>query len=467
MLTVELQEKVNKFNNKYNVNFDVEEMETDARISSTFEGFSFQKKAEKVAHGERYFKTLKKLLEKSLTAKTKIKAEADYNLTDFNVRSFINEYEDILAHRNNDLKSPRERDRFEGFNSSSLLDKVKAITNSYNKTVHGIWADKILNDKEKFTFEDLKAITDSATRSLDSKINKTEEMIHKNLVNVIYAKQAMEKVRQSRTGWWKFWNLLKNYRENKYLESLNEKLETYKKAKLPVEKILAEAPQQILKNAYDKPVKAQEINKEEPVVFDVYKKVRKIIAKDLKMKENLTEDILKALTVPKRWNQDLQRTFLNTTITKALIEKVQTCNQEFDSFVGNGSSVENQMKKVVGGVFEKAYDLVSTIGYVDTKEQIASAQIITDVVLKKLSPVAFDPKLLEQFANGYVINNADEYNKITDLYANDQEMIEAKQRYEEMKSKITVPEASGSLSGPIVEPIQQTGKVIQPIVEKK
>jgi hypothetical protein len=106
-------------------------------------------------------------------------------------------------------------------------------------------------------------------------------------------------------------------------------------------------------------------------------------------------------------------------------------------------------------MFEKAFPTPSTLGYVnDEKQQLLVSQIIVDALLKKVSPVALNPALA-QFANGYVLNNANEYSGITGFYAHDDVMIQAKEEYNAMNvERVNISEVSGD-NAPIVQPVEK------------
>ena len=48
MISIELQEKINKFNDNYGINFNLESIENAAKISDTIDSFKFNKKGIKM-----------------------------------------------------------------------------------------------------------------------------------------------------------------------------------------------------------------------------------------------------------------------------------------------------------------------------------------------------------------------------------------------------------------------------------
>jgi hypothetical protein len=121
-----------------------------------------------------------------------------------------------------------------------------------------------------------------------------------------------------------------------------------------------------------------------------------------------------------------------------------------------------QMLYFVESMFEKAFPMPVTLGYSEDKDIIVAAQVITDAVLKKLSPVALNPDELGVFANGYVVNNPNAYVNITGIAETDTPMIDAKNAFNAMSSdKVEVFEAITENNAPIVQPVQKDSPSIQ------
>lgn len=468
MISVELQNKLNKFNETYHVRFDIEGMESDVlKFAKTDDDFMFESVDDEVAYKENYYDVMKRLLRSSLNARTKISAEGKYSLDDFNVVRFLHDYEDLMAQKNAESKEPRDRAPFENTKFNDLLDRAKGITQPYNQSVYGIWADKIADAKDKFSFRDLRAVTDRAINAIEASLDGGNDTYKRSdLVNVVYAKAAMEKVRESRTGWWKFWNLLENYREYRYLEDLSKKVTEYRESLYPVNEILENAPQEILKNAYENPTASkdgvEQAAGQRRQLTNVEEKMKEVI-KEPATKDSLTEEILKSL--PEGGFPDaLKENFLKTQILPQMMDKMQECNRDFDRVIENRlMTPETQMLYVVEKMYDKVFPMSVTLGYTDEKDQILAAQVITDAVLKKLSPVALDPEKLGQFADGYVVNNANAYSNITGFRADDPAMTEARQAFNAMKvDKVEVPEAADVSNAPMVQPIQNSAPVARP-----
>ena len=163
---------------------------------------------------------------------------------------FVRQFEDIMKLNNAESSNPRKRSEFEGYKLDTLLNKIKESTKEYDKPIYSIWADKVLN--KKLSYEDLKKITDESIQSIGTiNENRAQQVDRKKLSNVVFAYEAMVKIRESRGGWWKAFHLWQNYKESKYLEDLSTKRQEYLQNKYPVQDIFKEASKSIMKKVYD------------------------------------------------------------------------------------------------------------------------------------------------------------------------------------------------------------------------
>ena len=158
---------------------------------------------------------------------------------------------------------------------------------------------------------------------------------------------------------------------------------------------------------------------------------------------------------------------MNSVVTDALINEAQQANKRFDEIVGDGGNAQKQLVHCVRQVFQRAYLLTSSVGYMDVKEQLVAAQVMTDVVMKKLSPVAFETETYAKFANGYVLNNPKEFSDVTEMDGTEYAFTEAKKAYDGMdREGIKVNEVNVE-NGAVVPPVENVPKVNAPVIDKK
>lgn len=111
-------------------------------------------------------------------------------------------------------------------------------------------------------------------------------------------------------------------------------------------------------------------------------------------------------------------------------------------------------------------------------ERLVVAQLLTDKIMQKFSPVAFDTEKYAQFANGYVLKNADELLQDMEAIATESENMfqddareitfeKAGKAYDDMtREKVEIIEANDLVNKQVVPPIQDAPIVNGPIINK-
>lgn len=424
-LSQELQAKLNVFNAKYGIEFDLENMENNYRKFAYIDNFMFNAKPEAQREADIFFQMVKTMMLASFEARTTLSAtNSNYTVGDFNIETFVNEMEELVSERNLEYNEPRERKEYAGAKYSSLIANVKKVAEPYNKTIYGIWATKVLNGKDDLSFYNLKELTDPATERIQNGMEQ-QNYLRSDLANVVYAREAMAMVRAQRTRWWKFWHPIDNYREKQYLKDLTAKVEAYKATShLPVKHVL-DACESLLKNAYGKGVVKE---KEVPVE----KKLDKIID-DPHLKEELVPEIIAALPEPAASYKSIQGTMLNTMLDDISKEMSRQNRLYFDA-IADGVDQETAMKELVGTMFDQVNNMIGMLGYSEPQDALVATQLLLDVLLKKISPVAVDPELAK-YAEGYVLNNAKSFAKYTNYAKDSKEMVDAMNEYNKKASK--------------------------------
>ena len=149
-------------------------------------------------------------------------------------------------------------------------DAWTRVAAGFNKPLHEIWAGQIR--KGTLTPENLKSVTDGSIRMLDGMITNSinyYDAAKNDLANVVMAKNAMAEAINKRS--WLSWlnplNWGPNRRENAYLKALNEKINTYRENKFPVDNVV---PAEYTKNMLGNYLKEVNIY---PIEIDIYLKV--------------------------------------------------------------------------------------------------------------------------------------------------------------------------------------------------
>lgn len=467
-----LVSKVEDFNDEYKVSLNLDRFEATEKKNTVFEEFPFDKKDANYEKKSAYYKLLTQTLLKSLSEETKISERADYNLSDFNLYSFLQRFEDIADHRNKDSKTPSKREAYEGINFKDLLDNLKKVTKGFNKPLYGIWADKIIS--KEISYSDLQNVTKESMRTIERlKEDGKNEIDKGQIANVLYAHEAMSQVWKSRKVTWIIGNFIQAYREYKYLQSLKKATDTYIAREYPVAEILNTTQMEMMKKAYEntdwsyksKVLQENEKNAKEKFekeqarrreISAVAEKMKSVIDNNA-TKDKITNEIAKKLPSC-IWNTKTQTNILNISITKNLMQQAQKANETFDELVSSGRNKQEQMVDYVRSVFEKSFSLTQTLGYNEVKDQLVVAQIMTDVVLKNISPVALDPELSE-FANGYALNNSRKFESVAQMDGIENAFNNAKKEYDDLnRENIKIEGFDDNDKKVVVQPIDNSGK---------
>ena len=425
-----LETKISSFNSRYQVNLTSRQIVKVAETKLGSDSFTgFNENDEKVVQTSAYIKALTDALNDSLHANTKIQANGVYSLFDFDLVKFAREFEELVQTGNAESASPRKREPFEGMSLDDVMKRIKNSTKAYDKPLYSIWANKIVDGK--ISYEDLKSVTDGAIERIEYQEKSPNGSVQRNdLANVVYAHEAMFRVRQSRGFWWKVFHLYQNYKEEKYLEALSYRISEYLGKNYPIDEISNSVSDSMMQGAYDNMEYTLRREDDQRVNENVQRQLQEEEARnreissvsqqlqpvidDPAFKGKLTDSIVKNL--PKCGvNSNTQKNVLNSMVTDELINEAKKANKIFDAGIVSGNNPQAQIVASLKMVFGKAYSLTSALGYTDPEEQLVAAQRITDAVMKNASPATLQPEVYAKFTNGYMFDNPEEFREITGM----------------------------------------------------
>ena len=474
-----LQEKINKFNNTYGATLDLTALERHANQFKYLDNFLFEKKNDN-PELTAYLRGLNKALLDCIKDKLQMNENGNYDLSNFQIPEFIQDYEEIMAQKNEEAENSRNRAPFEGAKFKDVVKMAGNALGKYNKALSNVWADSILNGE--FSVAQMQIMTNTSHLHLYNAMQPENERRGKkedgtwtdevkgSLRNLIAAKQAMENVRQQRGIFFKIFSFRKNAAEKEYLASLTMLVEGYRAVGYPVEEVMSEVSASALKGAYEnaKGYKAREANRQAQKSV-VSTKAAAVIA-DAKFQETFKKEIKNSLPAAKF--DDLSVDMLvSSMVVESLVKTVQRLNEKFDQAVYEGADSKKEMVNIVKNVAKEAFRCASSLGYTAPQEQLLVGQIITDVVLKKVSPAAFDKENYAEFANGYILNNPDVFDdelRDQDIYQ-EQYVEGAKNAYNEKQNcreNIQVNEANVAVQANEVAPVEQVPAINAPSINK-
>ena len=246
----------NEFTAKYNLNgLDLMKEYEDNRILNGIDDLKFDATSQKKDQNT-YLDTLTAALSTYLKEKTKAEKGKTYDMSDFSVIDFMNEFDKVVKAIRTDTAPKKQIYRhtpFAGMSEGLMASRAWNNVKQYNKTLGGLWGDQIRNGT--LTLEELQNMTTDSVKMLDSTIKSNigyTNALKKDLVNVVMARNAMEAAINKRrwTSWLNPANWGPNMRENAYLKELKEKVDAYKNANFPVDNVLPkEFTTRILGNA--------------------------------------------------------------------------------------------------------------------------------------------------------------------------------------------------------------------------
>ena len=414
------------FNAKYKININVDRIDNSVRKLSRVNNF-LNDKPVVGDHPElrAYMKVLREAFASYVFENTKAHTDRGYDVSDFNLYDFVTEFEEVMSAR--DYSNRREpRKPYEGTTAKRITKHLLDNLKTQNKTLVGHWTSHI--KEGVVSLDELKAVTQNAYEALTAHDQIPEGNMErpidrqetKWLTDIIAAQNAMTQVRLQRGFWWKAFHLIDNYRENKYLEKLNEQIKTLRLIhKYPTERVENGLFDKMYQRSVDaseyaqsaQAKQAQKNNQAEQKQANDQKVADRLetITNAPEFSTVLTELVVDAM--PQGiYNRDLLRMFAPETI-RSLIDVAQEANAKFDREVASGKAPEEAFINNVSKIFCKAMESAELFGFTTIDKKLLMAQKVTDVVLKQASPAALDPQKFSAFTNGYVLNNLDKFTK--------------------------------------------------------
>ena len=465
-MPTELEKRIINFNVRYATKLTVDRLDNALQKKSEYIDKLFLDKKSKSTEWKNYVAGLIQTLDECIKAKIKINNQADYDVSNISLVSFIQEYETIMQARKEETEYGKERTPYVGENYKGLVQYLVDSTKEYDQALCWIWAEDVV--KEKLSINDMKAVTDQAIAHLDSLKVEDDfgEQERDKLANVYWAMKAMEMVRQQRGIFFKIFSFRINGREKEYFNQLVSAKDRFIAKGFPVAELQKVAYKSVMKDFYEdveKELKSQQQVKDKPKqklekLRNVPKMAERIqlFTQDVTLKGKAVGEIVANLPQC-RWEKELQKTMFSATMMDALIKTAQETNKVFDEGVAKGENPHDLMIYQVKTVFQEAFLFTGSLGYteMDTEKKILAAQVMTDVIMKHYSPVAIDGESYAEFAQGYMFKDLDAFNEVTGLDGNASYYIDAKTRYNEMKrEEIHVDELNSVSNESVVAPVE-------------
>ena len=278
-------EEQKKFNAAYGINFSIDDHQISQKKINALNNLMFEiKGSNDKAHI--YVDTLASALSAYMKSKTKVEFGKTYNLSNLPLDKFVEHFDKVMQEKYLSELEENEapsRKPFERIKRESLVEVLKYHLQKFDKPLSDIWADSIINNE--LSFEDISVITQRSISAIgEVHVSELGDRIN-HVTNVVMAKQAMEKFIEKRSIAAYFWpgNWRRIYRENKYLESLTEKVQEYIDHDYPISKIISDNSKSVLASSNEK---FENLKKQPKTEAEMREDIRRF-NEELKEKENV------------------------------------------------------------------------------------------------------------------------------------------------------------------------------------
>ena len=452
------EQAYDEFTAKYDLTLKMQAEYKAAKQLAVMDDFVISTSPQEKAQGI-YTSVLSSALASHLNKKVKMESGKSYDLSDFNIVDFINEFDKVMEAIRSDEAEAENTNythrKLEGLTMGRVAkDAWTRVAAGFNKPLHEIWAGQIR--KGTLAPENLQSVTDRSIRMLDDMITNSmnySDAAKNDLANVVMAKNAMAEAINKRS--WLSWlnplNWGPNRRENAYLKALNEKINTYRQNNFPVDNVVpAEYTKNMLGNALSeleknhgainqpaqpaqtavKPEKKKEAKaqkKAEPKKKANKKEAVKPISAQLEEVlanrfESHLDGLCEYVKEVSGINLDARKGILRMQSTPAFNPIVEL-NKDFENpnrvnlLSGGGIDSaastrkiregENAVKEMATTCFKYFYDNSTfQLGLPKGSEKsIAAAQAITNYIMNKFSPAVTEPEKYGKFADNYVVKD--------------------------------------------------------------
>lgn len=469
-----------RFRNKYNMpEYDLKTlMEVDQKFQH-LNSFLFESSTT-ANPAAQFVNLMSRTLAMYFESSTSLRTDGKY-MSGFYPQEFLRDFEKLASAKYfselNDAEEP-QRKKYDGARKRDIKQILINNFKDLNKTLPTLWAEKL--KKGTMTQNELLGITSNVMDTMDGVIIGDDAPLEDKIINVVAAYEAMKQVRESRTGFWGWlWKFIfreRNEIEQTNLETFESQVNQLREKGYSVDKISADLTgKTVLGLEVESRDKARETQAIEPVVGVLVGKVKTIIAQP-DFKKDFVNEVIEALPKNNTVDANMQKAIFTGMLESSFIDKIQQFNQKFDE---QEVKTEEHIKAGAKEVFKKAYTAAQALGYSQPIERLTVAQLLTDKIMKNFSPVALESETYAQFANGYVLKNANELlNDVEAIHAESEDMFKdnareitfqkAEKAYDDMtREKVEIIDANNSVNEQVAPQVHQNPQINALSIDKK
>lgn len=468
-----------RFRNKYNMpEYDLKTlMEVDQKFQH-LNSFLFESSTT-ANPAAQFVNLMSRTLAMYFESSTSLRTDGKY-MSGFYPQEFLRDFEKLASAKYfselNDAEEP-QRKKYDGARKRDIKQILINNFKDLNKTLPTLWAEKL--KKGSMDIIDLQYKTNSVMDVVRND-NADKTGLEDKIITVVAAYEAMKQLRESRKGFfgwlWKLFNRERNEIEEICVETFESQVNQLREKGYSVDKISADLTgKTVLGLEVESRDKARETQAIEPVVGVLVGKVKTIIAQP-DFKKDFANEVIEALPKNNALDANMQKAIFTGMLESSFIDKIQQFNQKFDE---QEVKTEEHIKAGAKEVFKKAYTAAQALGYSQPIERLTVAQLLTDKIMKNFSPVALESETYAQFANGYVLKNANELlNDVEAIHAESEDMFKdnareitfqkAEKAYDDMtREKVEIIDANNSVNEQVAPQVHQNPQINALSIDKK
>lgn len=408
-----------KFNTTYGINFSIKDHQKNHRTSTRLDILSTDEDRAREPITE-YLDTLSTALQLYLRSKTDMKKGKAYNSSNISIGKFIEEFDELMEIKHESELAPEKASTYKpllGMSHERVFNFMWNEVGRFNRPLPEIWASDLL--KNRYTMAQIKDVTRDAISTLDNLRPDDLGENRKELANLVRAKQAMETVRKNRGFFWRIWfrNWDRNSEEKAYLRELTEKIEEYRTAGFPVGEV--EARSSALNGVRERlnesirTYKTRQLEKTKKKEQEGPKRMLRAFGidawRDIHRKPEKADAFAKEIA-SKLPENGVNKTEIIANYLKGIIftADIQIISFALESEADKGKNADYQLKNAMNILCNNILSPVTNMGYKKPSEKYVAAQIFIDALMQKLPFVTNNPEKYGKYANGYLLNNAQE-----------------------------------------------------------
>ena len=428
-----ITELMNEMQDKYYLRSSFDQIERSVKLFNELDGAMLDRPASQ-RNESIYLRTVRLLVNQHIAAATYFASPVDLKNLNNSVRNLLQDFENIMQARHEETAPNTPRVPFNG-EYAQAMDIIAACAAPYNKPIYEVWADRIMKGSI-----DLSVVRADVNNIYNNSLGvdlSTNEAAKENVEEAVMMYHAIKEVASERSTFWKIlpWNWVQAYRESKLLDDLSAHVAQYEQRGVAINSVRNNAEPIFGKyfdnmisndkafyasemsraktnaNVSREPMDSIDISNNAPTKVNAPAKqtpISETVMKWRNNEENVDEFITELSTsLPKGPAIGRVKPMIRTNLENMFMKPAQKANVEFDKHNGKEKDTMVLLTKTL---YKNALDVAHKCGFLKPEAQIAAAQVLVDNVMRKVTPAGFH-KEFSEFANGYVLKNAKEFNK--------------------------------------------------------